>query len=94
MQRERRLQERQLHQLRNQGYQYVLLDGYWRVAGLAHFDSLSAQQPVAAWSAPELHSALLFLEHSEFTGLGYEETLDASRAAARDTLPLRLYRLP
>ena len=85
--------ERQLAQLRAQGCQYVLLDGYWRVAGLARFDSLRQQQPAAAWPAPELHSALLFLEHSEFTGLGFAETLAARQTAAADSLPLRLYRL-
>jgi len=85
--------EHQLAELRRAGYQYVLLDGYWRVAGVAHFDSLRAQRPVAAWPAPELHAALLFLEHSEFTGLGFAATLAARQAAAADSLPLRLYRL-
>jgi hypothetical protein len=85
--------ECELTGLRRQGYQYVLLDGYWRVAGVQHFDSLRRQAYVAAWPAPQLHGALLFLEHSEFTGLSYDETLVASRAAAGDTLPLRLYRL-
>jgi hypothetical protein len=85
--------ERQLAMLRAQGCQYVLLDGYWRVAGVAKFDSLRRQVPVAAWSAPQLQQPLLFLEHSEFTGLGFAETLAASRDAAADSLPLRLYRL-
>ena len=85
--------ERELAGLRRQGVQYVLLDGYWRVAGVARFDSLRRQVPVAAWPAPQLHQPLLFLEHSEFTGLGFDETLAASQAAAADSLPLRLYRL-
>lgn len=85
--------ERELAALRRQGVQYVLLDGYWRVAGVARFDSLRRQVPVAAWPAPALHQPLLFLEHSEFTGLNFAETLAASRAAAADSLPLRLYRL-
>ncbi len=86
--------ERELAGLRRRGYQYVLLDGYWRAAGVSRFDSLRRQAPVAAWAAPQLHGALLFLEHSEFTGRGFAETLAARRAAAADTLPLRLYRLP
>ena len=85
--------EWQLAGLRRQGYQYVLLDGYWRVAGVAGFDSLRRQLPVMAWPAPQLHRPLLFLEHSEFTGLGYAETLAACQVAAADTLPLRLYQL-
>ena len=85
--------ERQLASLRRQGYQYVLLDGYWRVAGVARFDSLRRQRPAAAWPAPQLQRPLLFLEHSEFTGLGFDETLAAYRAAGADSLPLRVYRL-
>ncbi len=85
--------ERALAGLRRRGGQYVLLDGYWRVAGVARFDSLRRQRPVMAWPAPPLHQPLLFLEHSEFTGLGFDATLAASRAAAADSLPLRLYRL-
>ena len=85
--------ERELAGLRRQGVQYVLLDGYWRVAGVARFNSLRRQVPVAAWPAPPLHQPLLFLEHSEFTGLGFGATLAASQAAAADSLPLRLYRL-
>ena len=85
--------ERQLAPLRRAGCEYVLLDGYWRVANVARFDSLRRQTPVAVWPAPALRQPLLFLEHSEFTGLGYAETLAAARAAAADSLPLRLYRL-
>ena len=85
--------ERQLASLRRQGYQYVLLDGYWRVAGVARFDSLRRQAPVAAWPAPQLQRPLLFLEHSEYTGQGFAQTLASRDEAAADSLPLRLYRL-
>ena len=85
--------ERELAGLRRRGVQYVLLDGYWRVAGVARFDSLRRHVPMAAWPAPALHQPLLFLEHSEFTGLSFDETMAASRVAAADSLPLRLYRL-
>ncbi|GAB2847813.1 hypothetical protein [Hymenobacter ruber] len=85
--------QRQLPALRRQGVQYVLLDGYRHVAGVARFDSLAAQRPVAAWPEPALHRPLLFLEHSEYTGLGYAQTLAACQAAQADSLPLRLYRL-
>ena len=87
------ISEKAVASLRRQGYEYVLLDGYWRVAGVHGFDSLRRQTPVVAWPAPQLQRPILFLEHSEYTGLGYAETLEASRIAAADTLPLRLYRL-
>src|SRR6476661_2980460 len=85
--------ERHLAGLRRAGYRYVLLDGYWRVAGVARFDSLRRQSPLAAWAEPQLTAPLLFLEHSEYTGLGYNETRAASEEAARDSAQLRLYRL-
>ncbi|UYZ63290.1 hypothetical protein [Hymenobacter weizhouensis] len=87
------LHERDLTRWRRQGYRYVLLDSYWRVTGVAHFDSLRRQPPVAAWPEPLLVSPLLFLEHSEFTGLSYAETLLRQQQAARDTVQLRLLRL-
>ena len=85
--------EKQLAALRRQGYQYVLLDGYWRVAGVARFDSLRQQLPVAAWPEPALTAPLLFLEHSEYTGLSYAQTLATQQQATNDSLPLRLYSL-
>ncbi|TGD78919.1 hypothetical protein [Hymenobacter wooponensis] len=85
--------ERALAALRRWGYRYVLLDSYWRVTGVARFDSLRRLQPVAAWPEPLLTSPLLFLEHSEYTGLGYEETLARQRVAKQDTLQLRLLKL-
>ncbi|UOQ78140.1 hypothetical protein MUN84_05940 [Hymenobacter sp. 5516J-16] len=84
---------RALPALRQRGYQYVLLDSYWRVTNVAAFDTLQRQPVVAAWHEPLLTSPLLFLEHSEFTGLGYEATLARQQAARRDSVQLRLIRL-
>jgi hypothetical protein len=84
----------ELTALRRQGYRYVLLDDYYRVAGVLAFDSLRRLPAVAAWPEPLLASPLLYLEHSEFTGLGYEATWQRQRAAARDSVQLRLLRLP
>lgn len=83
----------ELAALRRQGYRYVLLDDYYRVAGVPGFDSLRRLPAVAAWPEPALTSPLLYLEHSEFTGLGYEATLRRQQLAARDTVQLRLLRL-
>jgi len=85
--------EHQLAALRRQGVQYVLLDSYWRAANIAQFDSLRRQRPLAAWPEPQLTAPLLFLEHAEYTGLSYDQTMALQRAAARDTVQLRLYRL-
>ncbi|WP_044002845.1 hypothetical protein [Hymenobacter swuensis] len=87
------MQEQDLSALRRQGYHYVLLDAYWRVTNVQQFQQLQQQPAVAAWPEPLLTSPLLFLEHSEFTGLGYEETLRLQRAAQQDTVQLRLLKL-
>ncbi|RAK65274.1 hypothetical protein [Hymenobacter edaphi] len=84
----------ELTALRRQGYQYVLLDDYYRVAGVPGFDSLRRLPAVAAWPEPALTSPLLYLEHSEFTGLGYQATLQRQQQAAQDSVQLRLIRLP
>lgn len=81
-------------ELRRRGYQYVLLDSYWRAANIRHFDSLRRQPPLAAWGEPALTAPLLFLEHSEYTGLGYDETLALQQEAVRDSVQLSIYRLP
>lgn len=80
----------QLTALRQKGYRYLLLDDYYRVAGVQQFDSLRRVPYVAAWPEPLLRSPLIYLEHSEYTGLGYQATLQRQQQAARDTLQLRL----
>ena len=85
--------EKQLPALRQRGYRYVVLDGYWRVTGIARFDSLRHQRPLATWREPLLTSPLLFLEHSEFSGIDYPETMRRQRAAARDTAQVAVFEL-
>ena len=85
--------ERQLPSLRRQGYHYVLLDAYWHVAGIQRFNGLRQDPAVAAWPEPQLTAPLLFLEHSEYTGLTYHETLAQQQAAARDSFQLRVLEL-
>lgn len=83
----------QMLALRRRGYRYLLLDGYWRVANVRGFESWWHRPVVAAWSEPQLTAPLLFLEHSEFTGLSYEQTLRLQQAARRDSTQLRLIEL-
>ncbi|MBT9391635.1 hypothetical protein KLP40_00555 [Hymenobacter sp. NST-14] len=84
------MQPRELAVLRRRGYRYVLLDGYWRTTHVPAFDSLHRLPLRAAWPEPLLTSPLLFLEHSEYTGLSYEQTLRLQQQARRDTFQLRL----
>ena len=83
--------EAALPALARRGYRYVLLDTYWRVTNVQQFDSLRRRPPLAAWPEPALTSPLLFLEHSEFTGLSYEQTLHRQQQARQDTAQLRVY---
>jgi hypothetical protein len=85
--------EAQLPQCRRKQFEYVLLDASWRVVNSPYFDSLAQQPPLLALPEPLLTSPLLFLEHSEYTGLGYQETLKLQQAARQDSIQLRLYRL-
>lgn len=85
--------ETQLAQWRTKRFNYVLLDAYWRVTNSPRFDSLCRQPPLMALPEPLLVSPLLFLEHSEYTGLGYQATLALQQAARHDSVQLRLYRL-
>lgn len=87
------MRQADLAHLRRQGYRYVLLDAYWRVTNVPQFGQLQRQRPVAAWPEPLLTSPLLFLEHSEFTGLSYPETLQQQRLAQQDPAQLRLLAL-
>ncbi|WP_022822531.1 hypothetical protein [Hymenobacter norwichensis] len=85
--------EAQLPEWRRKQFEYVLLDASWRVVNSPYFDSLARQPSLFALPEPLLTSPLLFLEHSEYTGLGYQETLKLQQAARQDSLQLRLYRL-
>ncbi|UOQ72064.1 hypothetical protein [Hymenobacter cellulosilyticus] len=87
--------EKQLPALRKRGFQYVLLDDYYRVTNVQQFDSLRQQKPLAIWPEPMLTSSLLALEHMEYTGLSVEETMRRQHMIERLKLKreLRLYRL-
>ncbi|SDX92790.1 hypothetical protein [Hymenobacter psychrophilus] len=85
--------EKALPMLARQGYRYVLLDAYWRVTNVQQFDSLRRLPPLAAWPEPALTSPLLFLEHSEYTGLSYQQTLNRQQQARQDTAQLRVYEM-
>ncbi|AIZ64504.1 hypothetical protein PK28_13985 [Hymenobacter sp. DG25B] len=86
--------ENQLPALRAAGVQYVVLDGYRLVTGINNFSGLEKLPAAAEFTEPLLLSPLLFLEHSEFTGLGYEETLRRQQLALKMGPSLRIVRIP
>lgn len=88
------LQEADLAALRAQGFTHVLLDDYYRAAHVQVFDRLRRLRPEKAWPEPTLCSPLLYLDHAEFNGLSYRQVLASQRQACRDSLQLRLIRIP
>ncbi|WP_303310544.1 hypothetical protein [Hymenobacter sp. BT730] len=86
--------DNQLPALQAAGVQYVVLDGYRLVTGINQFPSLEKLPAEAEFTEPLLLSPLLFLEHSEFTGLGYEETLLRREEALKRGTSLRIVRIP
>lgn len=88
------LREADLAALRAQGFTHVLLDDYYRAAHVQQFDGLRQLRPQQAWPEPPLTSPLLYLDHAEFNGLSYGQVLENQRQARRDSLQLRLIRIP
>jgi len=88
------LSEEELPVLKQQGYTHVLLDEYYQIANISHFKKLERLPVLAAWHEPTLLAPILFLDHTEFTGLSYLQTLALQKKAAQDSVQLRLLRIP
>jgi hypothetical protein len=88
------LKETDLAGLKKQGFTHVLLDDYYRAANVPQFDQLRRLRPEQSWPEPTLQSPLLFLDHTEFNGLTYQQARAQHRQALRDTVQLRLLRIP
>ncbi len=58
------------------GYNYVLLDYFFLVSHPENFSELNTKNAVFFAKEGTLLNSLLFLEHSEYTGLSYRESLN------------------
>ncbi|QIX60702.1 hypothetical protein HER32_05745 [Hymenobacter sp. BT18] len=83
----------QLQEARRAGITYVLLDGYRLVTGVDEFTGLENNLKLTTFPEPMLTSPLLFLEHSEFTGATYAETLARQQQAASAPAQLTIMQL-
>jgi hypothetical protein len=83
-----------LEKFRKQGYRHLLVDQYFRVTNLKHFEPYSQVPAIATFREFPLRSRLLYLEHSEFTGLGYSQTLRLHHHALAQPAEMRLVHLP
>ncbi|KAA9340761.1 hypothetical protein [Adhaeribacter soli] len=88
------LKDQDLNTLKEKGFRYVLADDYRKVTNIKEFDYLEKQPAVIGFKEPWWQSKLIYLEHSEFTGLGFEETLALRKEALSDTFQLRLVKIP
>jgi hypothetical protein len=88
------LKESDLAALKAQGFSHVLLDDYYQVAHVQAFGRLRQLPVEQAWPEPTLQSPLLYLDHAEFNGLSYRQARAQHRQALRDSLQLRLIRIP
>ncbi|HSI91180.1 MAG TPA: hypothetical protein VK927_08685, partial [Adhaeribacter sp.] len=83
-----------LPQLKQQGFTHLLLDDYRKVTNVPGFKALEQERPVFQSPEPHLAAPLLFLEHSEYTGLGFSETMALHQQSLADTVQLKLIRIP
>ena len=80
--------------LKAKGYEYVLLDDYYLAANIRKFDKLEKLPAISTWQEPSLLPPFLYLDQCEFTGFSFKQALEAQQEAARDSIQLRLIRIP
>lgn len=82
----------QLANLKAQGYQYLIIDDYYKITGIA-LDLRPYKNVVLEMPEPVLLSPLLALEHCEFAGFSFEEALHIHRELLRRPEHLRVVKL-
>jgi hypothetical protein len=88
------MDEKELAGLKQRGFRYVLVDDYYKINNVLKFNALEKQKPVIDVPEKTLESPLLFLEHSEFTGLSFNQTMEIRRQTQAKTIGLRLVVVP
>ena len=86
-------EERELADLKKEGYEYVIVDDFSKAANVNNFKRLYSMPVVAYYKSPSLLAPLVFLEESEYTGLSFEETMATREEAMKDTCQIRIVKL-
>ena len=86
--------ENDLTLLKEQGYQYVLLDNYYKAANIRNFENLETLPALKTWPEPTLLSPLLYLDHAEFNNLSYSRIMANQKRAESEPAQLRLLKIP
>jgi hypothetical protein len=85
--------EKEIPALKDQGFQYVLLDDFHYLTDINQFDELHKRKPIFQVREPSLLAPLMALELSEFSSIGFDETLHLREKAVKDNFQLRLINL-
>jgi hypothetical protein len=84
--------QEELKLLKNQGFEYVLLDSSLEIANL-QIHVVFAEAPILQFSEPSLLFEILYLEHSEFSGFSYTQSLENQKKLKAQKYHLKLYKL-
>lgn len=68
--------QKEIAQLKTQGFNYLLVDKFCLVAHPNNFDDLKVSNPLFASKEGTLLNKMVFLEHAEYTGLGFWQTMN------------------
>ena len=79
--------------LKKMGYQYLLVDYFYLVAHPKNFSQIKLENMLFSTSEATLLNSMLFLEHSEYTGLSYGQTLQNYKKILNLNNQLHLIRL-
>jgi hypothetical protein len=82
--------ERELPGLKKEGFNYVLLDDFHYLADVNQFNDLHKLKPVFEIKEPSLLAPLMSLELSEYSSIGFYETLKLREKVENDKFQLRL----
>jgi hypothetical protein len=82
--------EAELLGLKEKGYDYVLLDDFHYLVNINQFNELHKAKPVLQVKEPTLLAPLMSLEQSEYSSIGFEETLRLREKVKKDEFQLRL----
>lgn len=86
------LSEAELEDFKTNGGKFLILDSYFQIINNQEFRKINnnPSQLIYEHDEKSLASPYLFLEHSEYTGLGFEETLSLRKNAIEKGLKIRL----
>jgi hypothetical protein len=82
--------ERELPGLKKEGFNYVLLDDFHYLTDVNQFNDLHKLKPVFEIKEPSLLAPLMSLELSEYSSIGFYETLKLREKVENDKFQLRL----